>query len=118
VRSGDGQSGGIFVQPFPGPGLRRQIATARGTVQWRRDGKEIIYASRGGIYSVGVDTVGGGELRFGAPVLLFSGLRVPAGENLADQPLAVSRDGSRIFWPQAVEQPGSDVIQIRTRGVN
>jgi len=119
VRSGDGQSGGIFVQPFPGPGLRRQIAAARGTVQWRRDGKEILYASRGGgVYSVGVDTVGGGELRFGAPVLLFSGLRVPAGENLADQPLAVSRDGSRIFWPQAVDQPGSDVIQIRTRGVN
>jgi hypothetical protein len=27
--------------------------------------------------------------------------------------LAVSRDGSRIYFPQAVEQPDSDVIHIR-----
>ncbi len=116
-RSGDRQSRGIFVQPFPGPGLRRQIAATSGLVQWRQDGKEILYASRGGIYSVGVDTVGG-ELRFGAPVLLFSGLRLPAGANNTGDPLAVSRDGSRIFWAQAAEQPDSDVIQIRTRRVN
>ena len=116
-RSGDRKSGGIFVQPFPGPGLRRQIAATYGPVRWRGDGKEILYESQGGIYSVDVDTVGG-ELRFGAPVLLFSGVRVPAGSNVSHRPLAVSRDGSRIFWPQAVEQPGSDVIQIRTRGVN
>ena len=77
VISGDRQSGGIFVQPFPGPGLRRQIVATPGRVQWSRNGKEILYESGGGIYSVGVDTVGG-ELRFGAPVLLFSGVRVPA----------------------------------------
>ncbi len=117
VVSGDRQSGGIFVQPFPGPGLRRQIVAIPGRVQWSRNGKEILYESRGGIYSVGVDTVGG-ELRFGTPVLLFSGVRVPAGATTVSYPLAVSRDGSRIFWPQATEQPGSDVIQIRTRGVN
>ena len=114
---GDRQSGGIFVQPFPGPGLRRQIVATPGRVQWSRNGKEILYESRGGIHSISVDTVGG-ELRFGAPVLLFSGVRVPAGLNIAHRPLAVSRDGSRIFWPQAAEQPGSDVIQIRTHGVN
>ena len=86
-------------------------------VQWRRDGKEILYQSQGGVYSVAVDRVGG-EPRFGAPVLLFSGVRVPAGFNASNRPLAVSRDGSHIFWAQAAEQPGSDVIQIRTRGVN
>ena len=117
VDSSDPQSGGIFVQPFPGPGLRRQTVATPGWVQWSRNGKEILYESRGGIYSVGVDAVGG-ELRFGAPVLLFSGVRAPAGANISDHPLAVSRDGSRIFWPQAAEQPGSDVIQIRTHGVN
>jgi eukaryotic-like serine/threonine-protein kinase len=116
-RSGDRKSGGVFVQPFPGPGLRRQIAATYGPVRWRGDGKEILYESRGGIYSVAVDTIVG-ELRFGAPVLLFAGVRVPAGSNISNRPLAVSRDGSRIFWPQAVEQPGSDVIQIRTRAVN
>jgi hypothetical protein len=117
IRSGDRQTGGIFVQPFPGPGLRREIAATYGQVRWRGDGKEILYESKGGIYSVGVDTVGG-ELRFGAPVLLFSGVRVPAGANSSHRLFAVSRDGSRIFWPQAVEQPGSDVIQIRTHAVN
>jgi Tol biopolymer transport system component len=117
VVSGDRQSGGIFVQPFPGPGLRRQIVAIPGRVQWSRNGKEILYERRGGIYSVGVDTVGG-ELRFGTPVLLFSGVRVPAGLTNVSRPLAVSRDGSKIFWPQAVEQPDSDVIQVRTHGVN
>jgi eukaryotic-like serine/threonine-protein kinase len=117
VYSSDRQSGGIFVQPFPGPGLRRQIAATPGPVQWIRNGSEILYESRGGIYSIVVDTAGG-EFRFGAPVLLFSGLRFPAGSNPSDRPLAVSRDGSRIFWPQAAEQPGSDVIQVETRGVN
>jgi hypothetical protein len=114
---GDRQSGGIFVQPFPGPGLRRQVVATPGRAQWSRNGKEIVYESKGGIYSVGVETAGG-KLRFGTPVLLFSGLREPAGVNTASHPLAVSRDGSRIFWPQAVEQPGSDVIQIKTRAVN
>ena len=117
VLSSDQQSGGIFVQPFPGPGLRRQLAATRGPVQWRKDGKEIVYESKGSIYSVGVDKVGG-ELRFSAPALLFSGLRVPPGLVAISRPLAVSRDGSRIFWPQAIEQPGSDVIQIRTHAVN
>ena len=118
VQSGDRKSGGIFVQPFPGPGLRRQIAsTVRAMVQWRRDGKEILYHSQGGVYSVAVDTVGG-ELRFGAPVLLFSGVRVPAGFNASNRPLAASRDGSHIFWAQAAEQPDSNVIQIRTHRVN
>jgi hypothetical protein len=28
-------------------------------------------------------------------------------------PLAVSRDGSRIYFPQAFEPPDSDVIHIR-----
>jgi hypothetical protein len=117
VRSGDVQSGGIFVQPFPGPGLRRQIADVWGPVQWRGDGKEILFERGGGIYSIKVDKAGD-ELRFSEPVLLFSGVRVPPGLIPIMRPLAVSRDGSRIFWPQATVQPGSDVIQVRTRAVN
>jgi hypothetical protein len=31
--------------------------------------------------------------------------------------LGVSRDGSRFYIPQAVEQPGSDVINIRTGSI-
>jgi hypothetical protein len=30
------------------------------------------------------------------------------------RPLAVSADGSRIYWMQAVEQPGSSAIHVMT----
>ena len=121
------ESGGIFVQPFPGPGLRRQIAATSGLVQWRRDGKEILYESKGGIYSVGVDTVGG-ELRFGAPVLLFSGVRVPAGSNIESSPLccvarwlayflAASRRAARLGGDPD-QNPGCELILRCIRSVS
>jgi hypothetical protein len=108
------ESGGNFVQPFPGPGLRRQIVAIPGRVQWSRNGKEILYESGGGIYSVGVATVGG-EPRFGTPVLLLTGVRVPAGLNSSNHHLAESRT-ARVFSGR--KPPSSDVIQIRTHGVN
>ena len=34
----------VYVQAFPGPGVRRQVSTAGGSQpQWRRDGKELFY---------------------------------------------------------------------------
>jgi hypothetical protein len=106
----------IYVQPFPGPGLRRQIAAVTGpsNLQWRRDGKEMIYAGGGSdIYSVRIEVVGS-EIRFGAPQKLFSGLRSPPGLLTGQRPLAVSRDGSKIFWAQGVDQPDSNMIHIKT----
>jgi WD40-like Beta Propeller Repeat len=39
-----GQRAEIFVQRFPGPGVRSQISAAGGVqVRWRRDGKELFY---------------------------------------------------------------------------
>ena len=103
---------GIYVQPFPGPGLRKQIAPTNGFPVWRKDGKEIVIANWGEVWSVRVDVAGSG-LRFGVPERLFSGLRSPAGSTLSSRPLAVSRDGSRFYFPQAVEQPDSSVIHVR-----
>jgi hypothetical protein len=45
---------------------------------------------------------------------MFSGLCVPAGEVDVGRPLAISRDGSRIFWLQGIEQPDSNLIYIKT----
>jgi hypothetical protein len=56
----------------------------------------------------------GSDLRFGAPRKLFSGLRLPPGVNTSSGPLAVSRDGSRIFWLRRAEQPDSNMIYIKT----
>jgi hypothetical protein len=112
IRGTQGSEIGVYVQPFPGPGLRTQIANGGGFPVWRKDGKEIIIADDRGVWSIRVDATGNG-LHFGTPELLFSGLRSPAGYHLPDRPLAVSRDGSRIYFVQAVEQPDSSVIHIR-----
>ena len=65
--------------------------------------------------SVAVEGNGGnGAPGFSAPRKLFSGLSVSAGTNVATQDLAVSHDGSRIFWLQGIEQPDSNVIHVKT----
>jgi hypothetical protein len=58
-----------------------------------------------------------GTLKFGAPRKLFSGLRMPAGAIASSLPLAVSHNGSRIFWPQRVEQADSNVIYVKIGAV-
>jgi hypothetical protein len=104
---------GAYVQPFPGPGLRKQIAADySGIPVWRKDGKEIVIAQVQGVWSISVDAKGGG-LHFGSPELLFPAVRFPSGYNGSSRPLAVSRDGSRIFWVQGMEQPEANVINVR-----
>jgi Tol biopolymer transport system component len=107
--------GGIYVQPYPGPGLRKQV-TSRGNYPiWRKDGREIVYLDqfqgRNYIWSVPVADPGG-EFRAGTPVPLFPA-RLPATTFGDLNFLAVSRDGSHFYIPQAVEQPESDVINVR-----
>jgi hypothetical protein len=70
----------------------------------------ILYLESNRIWSFPVD-VSGQQFRAGTPVALFS-VR-PVGRVLDVSPLAVSRDGSRSYFPQATEQPDSDVIHIR-----
>jgi hypothetical protein len=112
--------GGLYVQPFPDPGPRRQIASpvADGgptSPFWRRDGKEILYRDGDALMSVVVEW--GGKLAFGAPRKLFSGLRSPSGGTTSSLPLTVSHDGSHIFWAQGVEQPDSNVIHVKIGAV-
>jgi hypothetical protein len=107
-----GPNGGIFVQPFPGPGLRKQVANGGEYPVWRKDGKEIVYLDQYRIWSVRVDT-SDGDFHAASPEPLFS-VR-PSATRVRDlSQLAVSRDGSRIYFPQVVEQPDSDVIHVRT----
>jgi len=114
-RGGIYTGGGTYVQPYPGPGLRRQV-TSRGNYPiWRKDGREIVYLDehlgRNYIWSVPV-AVSGAEFRAGTPSALFPA-RLPATTFGDLNFLAVSRDGSRFYIPQAVEQPDSDVIHVR-----
>jgi hypothetical protein len=108
------ETSGIFVQPFPGPGRRRQIASDGAFPEWRGDGREIVYIGDDGIWSIAVDAIGD-DLRFGTPRRLFSAtLRGPGGPTFPARRLAVSRDGSRFFFPLRLQQPEANVIHVRT----
>jgi hypothetical protein len=107
--------GGIYVQPFPGPGLRTQIASSGNYPVWRKDGREIVYLDqyqgRDYLWSVPV-VFAGKELHPGAAAPLFP-VRLPASTFGDLNFLAASRDGSRFYIPQAVEQPVADLIHVR-----
>lgn len=106
---------GIYVQPYQGTGLRKQVARGNYPV-WRKDGREIVYLDdyQGRNYIWSVPVSGSGEdFRAGTPTPLFPA-RLPASLFGDLNFLAVSDDGSRFYIPQAVEQPNSDLIDVRT----
>ena len=106
----------IYVQPFPGGVENRQSIGNGLNPQWRGDGQEIAYLGlEDGIpfvWSVFVRAAGE-TLNFSPPERLFS-VRLPAYSVPRMSPLAVSHDGSRFYFIQGVEQPGSEVIHVRT----
>jgi len=55
----------------------------------------------------------GAELRFTTPQTMFR-VRSPANLTSAVSRFAITRDGSRIYFPQAVEQPDTNMIHIMT----
>ncbi len=114
-RGGIYSGGGTYVQPYPGPGLRKQVSSRGNYPVWRKDGREIVYLDeyqgRNYIWSVPV-TGSGEEFRAGTPSPLFPA-RLPATTFGDLNFLAVSRDGSRFYIPQAVEQRDSGMINVR-----
>ena len=50
-----GPGGGLYVQPLPGLGPRRQISATGGRAVWRRDGKEIVFWDGKSVMSVPVE---------------------------------------------------------------
>ena len=67
-----GDTSQIFVQPFTGPGGRRQISTAGGVnPRWSPTGREIFYLDRERQAIMAVEVRTEPELEAGAPQLLF-----------------------------------------------
>ena len=81
----------IYVQPYPGPGIRRQVSVDGGGYPvWSRDGREIFYRQNSRVYSVAFDR-SGDDLRLSQPRLLFDrmygfgqGTSIPNYEVAAD----------------------------------
>jgi dipeptidyl aminopeptidase/acylaminoacyl peptidase len=64
----------VWVQPFDGPGARRQISRDGGQAPvWSRDGRELFYRSEDAMMAV---SISGGT--FGTPHRLFPGTFVPS----------------------------------------
>jgi eukaryotic-like serine/threonine-protein kinase len=106
---------GVYARPVSGSRVPVQLSDTGDGPVWRGDGREILYFGPQGIWSVAVQ--GSGEsLRFAAPVMLFTAAP-PMGRSSGMRPLAVTRDGSRIFYLQSAEQPDAGVIRVRTRAI-
>jgi len=111
---GPEQEVGISIQPFPGPALPKQIVSSGESPVWGKGGKEILYLDRERVWSIPVDT-SRGEVRVGTAAPLFPVRSMEGARRVRGiRQLAVSRDGSRIYYQQPVEQPlDSDLIHIR-----
>jgi hypothetical protein len=106
----------LFVRTSSGLGSPRQIAADGASPVWRGDGKEIVYFLGENVMSISVQQAGR-ELRFGDPRVLFSGIRRAPGLIRASTPLAISDDGSRLFWLEGPDQPEANLIHIKTAAV-
>jgi Tol biopolymer transport system component len=96
----------VYVAPFPGPGGKRPVSTAFGVLpRWRRDGKEIFFASLDGrVMSVAVNG-SGASLEVGETQVLFA-LRARAvpGAPIAFPQFDVSVDGQRFLVNRVISE--------------
>jgi eukaryotic-like serine/threonine-protein kinase len=123
IVSPDGQwlafvsSGNISVQPFPGPGLRRQVVEGGGDPVWSRDSRELFFRSRrgasqnpggipagDGIFSLPFDPARG--IATGPPVQLFRA-RIASSPGAAPSTVPtydVAPDGQRFIVVKAGDE--------------
>ena len=105
----------VYVQPFPGPGLRTQVSTAGGAqVRWRADNRELFYVAMDGkLMAVPFQAATGGQsVEVGSPVPLFAthiGRVVDAGPGAG---YVVTADGQQFLMNTIVQEGGSTPITI------
>ena len=96
----------VYVQPFPGPGERRRISTAGGSLpRWRRDGEELFYLSADD-QVMSVPVMPGARFEPGTPTALFT-INPPPGVFIEYD---VSPDGQRFLVNSAI--PGTEALPV------
>ncbi len=98
----------VYVQPYPGPGGKRQISTEGGTSPvWAWGGRELFYRNGDAMMSVGVTT----QPRFSAetPRLLFRGPYEEPARPDWPRNYAVSLDGQRFIVIRGEESSPTQV---------
>jgi Tol biopolymer transport system component/predicted Ser/Thr protein kinase len=99
----------VYVQPYPGPGGKRQITTEGGTEPvWNPNGRELFYRSGGRMMAVDIVT----QLGFaaGKPRVLFDGPYLPSPVTFPNYD--VSPDGQRFLMLKPSEQAQAAPTQI------
>jgi Tol biopolymer transport system component len=99
----------VYVQPFPGPGGKRQISTGGGTeAVWNPNGKELFYRDGNKLMAVDVATQPG--FSASKPKLLFEGRYQPTPLTFPNYD--VSHDGQRFLMLKPVEAGEGAPAQI------
>ncbi len=82
----------VYLQPYPGPGVRRQVSVDGGSHPvWARDGRELFYRQNSRVYAVGVESRAA-DVTLSQPRLLFDRL-YGYGRGISIPNYDVSADG-------------------------
>jgi dipeptidyl aminopeptidase/acylaminoacyl peptidase len=88
----------IYVQPFPGPGVRSPVSTAGGThPRWHPDGKELYFIAPDGNLMAVSFRIQAGSFEAGSPVKLFQTRMATGGMADLSSEYAVAGDGRFII---------------------
>jgi serine/threonine-protein kinase len=99
----------IYVQPYPGPGAKRQISTEGGTEPaWNPNGRELFY--RSGDKMMAVEIASQPSFNSGNPRVLFEGQYVPTPGTFPNYD--VSPDGQRFLMLKPSESAEAAPTQI------
>jgi len=105
----------VYVAPLQGSGAKTRVSTGGGlSPRWRRDGKELFYASSDGRSVMAVPVELKPTLKTGIPVRLFAiGRETGFRQRARDLPYDVSPDGQRFLVSvTASGEPASSRITV------
>src|SRR5262249_27374526 len=107
----------VYVQPFPGPGVKSPISSGGGiSPRWRRDGRELFYVSPdGALMAVTLrESSDGRTLEPNPPQRLFPPGIVGGGSIIigATQQYDVSADGQRFVINMSLSEASASPISI------
>lgn len=104
----------VYVAPVQEPGKRTRISNGGGvTPRWRRDGRELFYASADNRAIIAVPIAPGPTFTAGSPTRLFSVGASPAARGLRRNAVYdASPDGERFLVSLSANEPSSSRITV------